>query len=210
MSAGARAIRTIGEIDEIVVDDCNDAEAAAEGGTLGLWVFDELKSEKYKTKPIRLGLLNNNANPDALKKWERGVILSNGQNIARRLMEMPANLMTPTIFADNVKKLAEPLGVTVHIRDKAWSQSQKMNSYLSVSLGSDQPPIFLELHYNNAPDAQPLALVGKGICFDSGGISIKPSANMDKMRADMGGAANVVAAIITLATLKAKVNVIGK
>jgi aminopeptidase len=65
------------------------------------------------------------------------------------------------------------------------------------------------MHYNNAPDAEPLALVGKGICFDSGGISIKPSANMDKMRADMGGAANVVAAIITLAQLKAKVNVIG-
>ena len=66
------------------------------------------------------------------------------------------------------------------------------------------------MHYNNAPNTKPLVLVGKGITFDSGGISLKPSASMDKMRADMGGAANVVGTLLTLATLKANVNVIGK
>ena len=66
-----------------------------------------------------------------------------------------------------------------------------------------------QMHYNNAPNTKPLLLVGKGITFDSGGISLKPSANMDKMRADMGGAANVVGTIFTLATVKAAVNVIG-
>ena len=68
----------------------------------------------------------------------------------------------------------------------------------------------LQLHYNNAPNTKPLVFVGKGITFDSGGISLKPGANMDKMRADMGGAANVVGAISTLATIKAPVNVIGR
>jgi len=66
------------------------------------------------------------------------------------------------------------------------------------------------MHYNNAPNGKPVVFVGKGITFDSGGISLKPSANMDKMRADMGGAANVLCTILTLATLKAPVNIIGK
>lgn len=209
VSAGSRTLRDLGaDIDEVLVDDCNDAEAAAEGGVLGLYYFDELKADKYKQKPLRLGLLNSGDKVSAAN-WERGVIAANGQNLARRLMEMPANLMTPTIFANTVAKLAEPLGVKVHIRDRQWAEAQKMNSFLSVTNGSDEPPVFLEMHYNNAPGTEPLALVGKGITFDTGGISIKPSSNMDKMRADMGGAANVAAAIITLATLKAKVNVIG-
>jgi len=78
-----------------------------------------------------------------------------------------------------------------------------------VAKGSVEPPFFLELHYNNKPNSKPLVMVGKGICFDSGGISLKPAADMDKMRADMGGAANVFGTVYTLARLKAPVNVIG-
>lgn len=100
-------------------------------------------------------------------------------------------------------------GVNVIVRDKAWAESQKMGSFLSVSKGSDEPPVFLEMHYKNAGTAKPVVFVGKGITFDSGGISLKPSSNMDKMRADMGGAANVLSTIYTLATLKAPVNIIG-
>lgn len=207
---GVRAIRDLGgDFDEVVVDDCHDPEASAEGATLGLFYYDELKSEKYKKKKLKVSLLPSAHDKDAQAKWERGVIVANGQNLARRLMETPANHMTPTIFANTVSELASAVGVKALIRDKAWAESKNMNSFLSVSKGSDEPPIFLELHYNNAPDTKPLALVGKGICFDSGGISLKPSLNMDKMRADMGGAANVVSAILTLAHLKAKVNVVG-
>lgn len=100
-------------------------------------------------------------------------------------------------------------GVQIHVRDRSWAESMKMGSFLSVANGSEEPPVFLELHYNNAPNTKPLVLVGKGITFDSGGISLKPSANMDKMRGDMGGAANVVGTVFTLASNKAAVNVIG-
>lgn len=206
VASGARVLRDA-SVDEVLVDDCHDAQAAAEGGTLGLFNYAELKSEVYKKRPVKLSLLHPSENNTAA--WKRGVILAEGQNLARRLAETPANLMTPTIFAQQAKELGEPLGVTVKIHDRAWAEEKKMFSFLSVANGSDQPPVFLELHYNNAPDTKPLLLVGKGITFDSGGISIKPGANMDRMRGDMSGAANVVASIITLASLKAPVNVVG-
>lgn len=85
----------------------------------------------------------------------------------------------------------------------------KMGSFLSVTRGSEEPPVFLEMHYNNAPNTKPLVFVGKGITFDSGGISLKSASNMSKMRADMGGAANVLSTIFTLACKKAPVNIIG-
>lgn len=87
-----------------------------------------------------------------------------------------------------------------------------MGSFLSVAKGSDEPPVFLEIHYrgsSNASDA-PLVFVGKGITFDSGGISIKPSANMDLMRADMGGAATICSAIVSAAKLGLPINIIGE
>lgn len=92
--------------------------------------------------------------------------------------------------------------------DKKWAEEQKMGSFLSVAQGSAQPPIFLELTYNgDSSKSQPIALVGKGITFDSGGISIKSAAKMDEMRADMSGGAIVVATINALAESGAKVNV---
>ena len=211
VASGVRAIRDIGGdwLEEVVVDDCHDPEAAAEGAVLGLYYFDELKSEKYRKKKLKISLLPAAHDKSAQAKWDKGVTVVNGQNLARRLMELPANIMTPTYFAKTVSELAASVGVTAIVRDKAWAESKNMHSFLSVSKGSDQPPVFLELHYNHAPNTKPLALVGKGICFDSGGISLKPGLNMDKMRADMGGAANVVSAVLTLATLKAPVNVIG-
>jgi aminopeptidase len=203
---GARSLRDLGaDITEILVDDCQDGEAAAEGGHLALFVYDELKSDNLKKPKVNLTLLNQ----DAAAQWQRGSVLAQGQNLARRLMETPANKMTPTIFAGIAKELAEPLGVEVKALKRPEIEALKMGSFLSVANGSEEPPIFLELKYNNAPGTKPLALVGKGITFDSGGISLKPSSNMDKMRADMGGAANVLSAIVTLATLKAPVNVVG-
>ncbi|XP_048338205.1 cytosol aminopeptidase-like [Sphaerodactylus townsendi] len=86
-----------------------------------------------------------------------------------------------------------------------------MRSFLSVAKGSEEPPVFLEIHYRGSNNSQepPLVFVGKGITFDSGGISIKPSANMDAMRADMGGAATICSAIVTAAQLKLPINLIG-
>ncbi|XP_015786093.1 cytosol aminopeptidase isoform X2 [Tetranychus urticae] len=209
VAEGLKSIRGLDSeaINEVVVDDCGDAQSAAEGIFLSDWKFDELKDEKSRRKPLSFSLLNPNGETAAA--WERGRLLARGQIIARRLADMPANLMTPTIFAEEVVKATEGTSVKVNVRDKAWIESMKMGSFLSVAQGSSQPPKFVELHYNNAPDTKPLVFVGKGITFDSGGISIKPSADMDQMRADMTGAAIVAGTIITLAALKAKVNVIG-
>lgn len=125
-------------------------------------------------------------------------------------METPANHMTPTKFAQHVTEELEKLGVECIAHDKKWAEELGMNSFLSVSKGSDEPPVFLELTYKGAGDNKAFnCLVGKGITFDSGGISLKPSEKMDAMRADMGGAACVSATIRALAKLKVPVNVKG-
>lgn len=133
-------------------------------------------------------------------------------------MDTPANLMTPTIFAETVRARCEPLGIKVQAHDREWASAKGMNSFLSVTRGSAEPPVFLELHYNgvakhaaagSSSDKPPVCLIGKGITFDSGGISLKPGSKMDEMRADMGGAACVVGAMIALAELRVPVDVIG-
>ncbi len=183
-------------------------QAAAEGAYLSAYKFQEYKEESKRTKIPNLQLAEG---ADNSADWERGKILASAQNFARVLMETPANLMTPTVFAETVKKQYEGLNnleLTAH--DEAWAKQQKMNLFLSVTNGSAEPAKFLEIKYSGGKSGQkPVALVGKGITFDSGGISIKPSAKMDQMRGDMGGAANVVSAIYALAKLNAPVNVVG-
>lgn len=125
-------------------------------------------------------------------------------------METPANFMTPTIFAQKATEILSPLGVSVIIHDKKWAEEQKMGSFLSVTRGSPEPPVFLEIKYSGRDSAaQPLVLVGKGITFDTGGISIKSANLMDKMRYDMGGGACVVGTIFALASLKSPQNLVG-
>uniref|UniRef100_A0A8C8A5A1 Cytosol aminopeptidase n=1 Tax=Oryzias sinensis TaxID=183150 RepID=A0A8C8A5A1_9TELE len=198
MAAGCQLLQEL-ELNTVEVDGCGDAQSAAEGATLGLFHFDQLKSKK-KTK-VSLQL---HGSADA-EGWEKGITYAEGQNLARLLMEAPANHMTPTAFANIIEEKLAP-----HAQ-RNWIKEQQMGAFLSVSKGSEEPPVFLELHYNGSPDGKqpPLLLVGKGITFDSGGISLKPSPSMDAMRADMGGAATVCASIVTAAALKLPVNIIG-
>lgn len=209
IAVAAKSVRDESGVEEVHFDPCGDAEAAAEGAHLALWHFDELKSEKYKKKTVKVDVYNT-SNASAVKEeFERGAKLARAQNVCRRLAEMPANLMTPTIFGQYAVDLFKDFpNVKVMVHDQKWAESKAMHSFLSVAKGSAEPPKFLEIHYNNKPDSKPFVLVGKGICFDSGGISIKPAANMDKMRYDMGGAANVVSTTFALASLRAEVNVV--
>ncbi|XP_004065994.4 cytosol aminopeptidase [Oryzias latipes] len=206
MAAGCQLLQEL-ELNSVEVDGCGDAQSAAEGATLGLFHFDQLKSKK-KTK-VSLQL---HGSADA-EGWEKGITYAEGQNLARLLMEAPANHMTPTAFANIIEEKLAPHAerVTINKRPQDWIKEQQMGAFLSVSKGSEEPPVFLELHYNGSPDSKepPLLLVGKGITFDSGGISLKPSPSMDAMRADMGGAATVCASIVTAAALKLPVNIIG-
>ncbi|XP_060772539.1 cytosol aminopeptidase [Neoarius graeffei] len=206
VAVGCRQLQDL-EIPHVEVDPCGDSQSAAEGAVLGLFEYDELKSKK-KTRPTPQ--IYGSADD---KAWKKGVLYGEGQNLARSLMEAPANHVTPTVFADRIEQALSPFSdnVTVHKRTQRWIESEQMGAFLSVSKGSEEPPVFLELHYTGNPDSNqaPLVLVGKGVTFDSGGISIKPSSGMDAMRADMGGAATVCSTIVTAAALKLPINIIG-
>lgn len=184
-AVGAKALLAE-NITNIFLEDFMCPQSAAEGATLGLYKYQAQKSVK-KRKPIpNLSLVESE---NDVRKWIKGYVLGSTQNWVRDLMETPANLMTPTLFANSVGMRLESLGVNVTAHGPLWAQQQGMNSFLSVARGSVEPPVFLEISYNGAGNAQPICLVGKGITFDSGGLSIKPHLDMNAMRADMSGAA---------------------
>lgn len=196
------------KVTDISVEGFECPRSAAEGAILGLYKYQAYKAAEKCTPAANVKLVEGE---NGQKEWDFGATLANSQNWARTLMNTPANLMTPQIFAEEVKKrLGGRVEVVAH--DKDWAEKQGMGSYLSVTRGTSQPPVFLEITYNGAKDTneKPVCLVGKGITFDSGGISLKPSAQMDLMRADMGGAACVVATIDALSQNKVPVNVKGK
>jgi len=139
----------------------------------------------------------------ALKGVGEGVIL------ARELVNEPANVLGPVEFAEKAAALAE-LGVEVEILEEPDMRALGMNALLGVSQGSERPPRLVVMRWQGgAKDAQPLAVVGKGVVFDTGGISIKPAAGMEDMKGDMGGAATVVGLMHALASRKANANVVG-
>ncbi|XP_067939258.1 cytosol aminopeptidase-like [Watersipora subatra] len=190
-------------VTQVEVDGCGDPEASAEGATLTHYSYDDFKSSKADP----LEILPHSLKDGALTEWNRGKTLADSQNLARWLMESPSNFMTPSRFAQVAQdRLPESCNVVVH--EKEWIEQEKMNSFLSVAQGSIEKPVFLEVQYRgDKSDEKHIALVGKGVTFDSGGISIKPSANMDAMRADMGGAACTLAALWGVAKLALPVNV---
>ncbi|CAM4549672.1 cytosol aminopeptidase [Lepidochelys kempii] len=206
VAVGCRQVQDL-EVPCVEVDPCGDAQSAAEGAVLGLYEYNELKQKK---KPVVTAQLHGS---DGKEAWQKGVMFAEGQNLARYLMEAPANYITPMKFAEVIEQKLRSVNsnVKVHIRSKAWIEEQQMGAFLSVAKGSDEPPVFLEIHYSGSANASdsPLVFVGKGVTFDSGGISLKPSSGMDAMRADMGGAATVCSAIVTAATLNLPLNIIG-
>jgi leucyl aminopeptidase len=143
--------------------------------------------------------------------FSEGLTLGSCVNFSRRLGDMPGNLMTPTILADSAVAAAKGVAnLKVTVWDKARIKKEKMGGLLGVSMGSDQEPRFIIMEYKGAAAAKkPLCYVGKGLTFDCGGISIKPSAGMEEMKYDMCGGANVIGALLAIAKLKLKVNAVG-
>lgn len=190
------------KLNDIYVDDLGCAQAAAEGSFLGSFKF-----QPYKTKKSDIPAIHPVKESD---EWKKGAILANAQNFCKILMDTPANLMTPTLFCEMVKEKFNGIeNVNIQIHDTEWAKKEKMNLFLSVTSGSSEPPKFLEITYtgDSSSPQDLVALVGKGITFDSGGISLKPSSKMDQMRGDMGGAANVVSTLWAVASLKIPINV---
>src|SRR5438034_385901 len=139
----------------------------------------------------------------------RAAAVAAGHRLTRQLQMLPGNVCTPSYLAERAKQLADQHGFKLTVFDRAKLQQEGMGALLAVAQGSDQEPRFIVLEYRGAGDAPPVALVGKGVTFDSGGISIKPAQNMEDMKFDMSGAAAVLGTFETLGLLKPKVNVVG-
>ena len=136
--------------------------------------------------------------------------IGEGVALARELANRPGNHCTPTMLANEARKMARAQGLKIEVLDRKRIEALGMGSFLSVARGSDEAPRFIVMHYQGAAKtAKPLVLVGKGITFDSGGISLKPGGEMDEMKFDMGGAASVVGAMRAVSQLKPAINVIG-
>jgi leucyl aminopeptidase len=195
-----------------------DAEAAgrslAEGVLMGLYRFDRhhTRAEDRPRSTVEAVMLVD-ANSRRQAGLERGIevgcILAEAANLSRDLANEPANLMTPTIMAERAQAMAAETGLECTVIERAEAERLGMGSYLSVANGSVQPPKFIVLRYRNGGRARPIGLVGKGITFDTGGISLKPGAGMEAMKGDMTGAASVIGAMQAIARLGPAVNVMG-
>jgi leucyl aminopeptidase len=165
-------------------------------------------------KPVEaetVTLLGTANDVNALRAGVRhGQVVGEAVNIARRMALLPANDMTPTHMAARARDLAKQVGLKIDVLDEKRMKAMGMGSLLGVSAGSSQPAKLIVMTYTGNPrSSEKLALVGKGITFDSGGISIKPATDMHEMKYDMSGAAGVIATMWALAQLKPRINVIG-
>ncbi len=194
-----------------------DAAAAADfalGLRLRGYKFDKYKTRKKENDE------ENGAAPEFVVGLEQAAAaraagqtrfaVAEGVELARNLVNEPPNVLFPAEFADRAKAL-DKLGVEVEVLDEKEMARLGMNALLGVGRGSARESRFVTLRWNGAraKRAKPIAVIGKGVCFDSGGISIKPAAGMEDMKGDMGGAACVVGLLHALAARKAKVNVVG-
>ena len=192
--------------------DAGHAAAFAMGMKLRAYVFDRYKSKKGDDEEargsVKVSLLVDDAKA-AKKAWADADAVSDGTLLARDLVNEPANVLTTVEFANRASELSK-LGVEIEILDEKAMKKLKMNALLGVAQGSESPPRMVIMRWNGGKkDAAPLAFIGKGVVFDTGGISIKPAASMEDMKGDMGGAAAVTGLMHALAARKAKVNAIG-
>lgn len=182
----------------------------AEGLVLGSYEFNLYKTSRTKKNTVktRIGFYDTHKSikSDDLK---RGALRAEATNFTRTLGNTPANDMTPTTLVKHAQLLAKEYALKCHVLDQKDMEKLGMGMFLGVSQGAVEPPkmIFLEYHHKDAKKT--LAIVGKGVTFDSGGISLKPGANMDEMKFDMCGAAAVMGTMRAIGQLKPKCNVIG-
>lgn len=174
---------------------------------------DQLKSKKNSAaNPIKkvTCIVDAAVQNTAKQILDQSIALANGIDLTKELGDLPANYCTPTYLAKVANELAQTYPLKVEILERKQLQALKMGSFLSVTNGSDQAPRFIVIqHLHGKAKQAPIVLVGKGITFDSGGISLKPGAGMEEMKYDMCGAASVLGTIRAIAEMGVKLNVIG-
>jgi len=199
------------------------ARAVTEG--IGLSNFDvgslKTRHEHAVTQISALGIVGLDGDKAASAAVKDAVVLADATNRIRGWVNAPANTFTPTVFVERVKEAVKGTGLDLKVLEVDDMRRLKMGALLAVARGSDEPAKMIVIRYNasnarialkrgsRGPAGPVLALVGKGITFDSGGISIKPAQNMEMMKSDMGGGAAVVGAMLAIAALEPKINVIG-
>lgn len=188
-------------------------KGATEGCLLGAYKFDKYSTAEKKTKELSIHFGGHRCKVD-LDKYsdvvEESVLLSEGTIIARDLVNEPANVMVPALLADEAVRLGKEYGFEVEVKSVKEIEKLGMEAFLAVAKGSDNEPKFIVMRHFGEPSNKDnrLALVGKGLTFDTGGYSLKPSTSMDTMKSDMGGAAAVIGAMCLIAKRNIKKNVI--
>ena len=224
MGKACRTLREIGVRDIATIahgvgvgdlDSKTSAKAIAEGALLGLYRFDKYKSQqKNETTDIdEITVVESNiAELDALEKGiTEGSVVAKASNLCRDMSNEPANHMTPGRMAEIALAVARETNLDIEVMDQKKMAELGMGALLGVAQGSVESPKLIILRHEGDPDnpSNKLCLLGKGITFDTGGISIKPAANMGAMKGDMAGGAAVIATMKAISLLKAKINVTG-
>jgi len=209
-SLKGKGVRSIGLLLEGDFASAEYVLAAAEGAVVGGWEPDKYKSDPKKDSAEAKSIdsftvvVPAAANSSLAAALERGRIIAESQNFARDLVNEPANKLTPAALAEAARRMAAEEGLECEVLDREEMTRLGMGSLLGVAMGSAEPPFLIVLKYKPAQpkSADQLALVGKGVTFDTGGVSIKPSDGMEKMKYDMAGAGAVLGAMRALAQLK--------
>jgi leucyl aminopeptidase len=185
-------------------------KAIVEGAFIGSFDSDTYKSDRKDQKIDAITIVAKGDQGTLQKAVDEALILGESQNFTRQLVNEPSNRMTPTILADQAKKMCQEVGLKCEVYGADKIKELKMGAFWGVAQGSDEPPALIVMRYEpaGAPEKPVLGLVGKGITFDTGGISIKPSDGMEKMKYDMAGGATMIGAMRAIALLKPKVKVI--
>ncbi|MFZ0135758.1 MAG: leucyl aminopeptidase [Candidatus Sulfotelmatobacter sp.] len=207
----ARGIRSFAFIAPPNIPADEAVSAIVEGALVGNFDPDYYRSDRKDQKIDALTILAAGDKAALEKAANEAQVIGESQNFTRDLVNEPSNRMTPTILADRAKKMCQEVGLKCEVYGAEKIKELKMGAFWSVSQGSDEPPALIVMKYepSGAPEKPVLGLVGKGITFDTGGISIKPADGMEKMKYDMAGGATMIGAMRAIALLKPKVKVIG-
>ncbi len=203
-ASGAAARALAGTKRTVTTLSTVDLQAAVEGTVLGAYVFDEYRSERTDDRLERVDLVSP---AEGTAKEHRATLkaataIAEAVTTTRDFINTPPNDLFPASFAERAAALAESAGLAVEILDEKALRKGGFGGVLGVGMGSSRPPRLVRISYRGPKPRKKVALVGKGITFDTGGISIKPAAHMEEMTADMSGAAAVVACVVLAAKLK--------
>jgi leucyl aminopeptidase len=214
LAARLRRLSRVAFLNRGLENAVDSAQAIAEGLVLASYSGDRYKSGERSGPPADQTVVVDRRAADAAsleRAVERGRILGESCNIARDLCNEPSNVLTPSVFADRAADIGRGVGLAVQVLDEDELARLHMGLLLGVGRGSAEPPRMIVLRHDppGAPTTPVLGLVGKGVTFDTGGISIKPADGMEKMKDDMAGGAAVICALRAIALLKAPIRVIG-